>query len=200
MPGATEAVLAQTLNQHERQPFLLQAQAQQTMTVRLTNGDVEVQVLDPQGRMIAQADRQNPVDETNLPTNGDYTIAVENQQPGAERFSVDVEVVTPRPISPKDTTSRVQFAPGSTGTQLNNTIQPGQQQRYLLNAGAQQFMGVKISQGDIQLTIFSPSGQLIGQLDSQAANWQGQLPQSGDYRFEVSTNQTSPYSINIEIE
>ncbi|ABW30647.1 serine/threonine protein kinase [Acaryochloris marina] len=199
-PGATEAVLTQTLNQHERQPFLLQAQAQQTMTVRLTRGSVEVQVLDPQGRVIAQADRQTPVDKTTLPTNGDYTIAVENQQPGAEQFSVDVEVVTPRPISPKDTTSRVQFAPGTTGTQLNNTIQPGQRQRYLLNAGAQQFMGVKISQGDIQLTLFSPSGQLIGQLDSQATNWQGQLPQSGDYRFEVSTNQTSPYSINIEIE
>lgn len=199
-PGATDTVLAQTLNQHERQPFLLQAQAQQTMTLRLTRGNVTVQVLDPQGRGIAQVDRQTPGDETDLPANGDYTIAVENQQPGAERFSLAVEVVTPRQIPPKDTTSRVKFAPGATGTQLNSTIQPGQRQRYLLNAGAQQLMRVNIARGDIQLAIFSPSGQPLGQLGSQTTPWQGQLPQSGDYRLEVTAPQTSPYSINIDIE
>lgn len=199
-PEATGTLLAQTLNQHERQPFLLNAQAQQSMTVRLSSGNVEVQILDPQGRMIAEANRQTPSDTTALPSNGNYTIAVENQQPGAERFSLDVEVVTPRQIPPKDTTSRVKFAPGATGTQLNSTIQAGQRQRYLLNAGAQQLMRVNIAQGDIQVTLFSPGGQPLGQLSPQAANWQGQLPQSGEYRLDVTATQTSPYSIDIDIE
>lgn len=198
-PGAISTVLSQTLNQHDRQPFLLNAQAQQTMTVRLTDGAVESQVLDPQGNLIAQANPQTPVDETVLPLTGDYTITIESQQPTSERFSLDVEVVTPTQVPPQDTSSRIQFAPGATGTQLNNTIQGGQRQQYLLNAGAQQRMRISI-QGNIQLNLYSPSGQQLGQLNAQTGSWEGRLPQSGDYRLEVIATQASPYRIDIDIK
>jgi len=170
------------------------------MALHLKNGIVEVKVLDPQGRLIAQADREAPIDQTELPSNGDYMISVENQQPAVEQFSLDVEVVTPTQPPLKNTPSRIQFAPGATGAQLNNTVPAGQVQQFLLNAGAQQLMRVNLAQGDIQLNIFSPQGQPLGQLNPQAANWQGQLPQSGDYRLEVSASQTSSYSIKIDIE
>lgn len=199
-PGAIGTQLAQTLNQHDQQPFLLRAQAQQTMTLRLISGIVEVQVFDPQGRLIAQANRQTDVDRAELPLNGDYKITVANQQSSAERFSLEVEVHTSTRVPPRDTTSRVQFAPGATGTQLNNTIRAGQRQRYLLNAGAQQLMRVNLAQGEIQVHIFGPSGQRLGQLNPQTANWQGQLPQSGDYRLDVTAAQTSPYRIAIDIK
>lgn len=197
--GETGTVLAQTLSPHDQQPFLLNAQAQQTLTVQLSTGAVDVQVLDPQGRLIAQVDRQTPSAQATLPLAGDYTITVENQQGSLERFALDVEIVSSA-TAPEDTTSRIQFAPGATGTQLNNTIQSRQHHRYLLNAGSQQTMRISLPQGDIQLLVLGPSGQQLAQLNRQSPNWEGQLPSTGDYGLDVSASQAGPYIINIDVE
>jgi|GEM_PF-2331700 len=198
-PGETGTVLAQTLNPHDLQPFLLNARAQQTMTVQLSTGSVEVRVLDPQDQLITQVDRQTPSAQAILPRKGDYTITVENPQKSSERFSLEVDVMSPAP-APADTTSRIQFAPGATGTQLNNTIQLQQRQRYLLNAGSQQILRMNIPQGDIQLSLLTPSGQPLAQLNQQSPDWQGQLPSTGDYVLNISALQAGPYVINIDIK
>ena len=199
-PGGTGTVLKQTLNQSEQQPFLLKAQAQQTLTARLTNGSVDVQVLDPQGKIITQVDRQTLSTQTELPLNGDYTINVQNPQSSSERFSLEVDVVSPAKVVPETKTSRIQFSPGATGTQLNDTIQSGQRHQYLLNAGAQQLMRINLGQGEIQLLVKSPDGLQLAQLNSQTPNWEGRLSSSGDYVLDVSAPQASPYSLDIDIE
>ncbi len=199
-PGATGSLIENTLNAYEHQPYVLNAQAQQTMTVRLKSGSVDIQVQDPQGGALTQVNTQNPVGQATLPLKGDYKITVANRQKSSERFSLDVDVISPDSIVPPVSTSRIQFPPGATGTQLNKTIQAGQRQRLLLNAGAQQQLQIDLLQGDIQVLIQDPNGQSLAQLSPRKANWQGQLPSTGDYLLDISATKASQYVINVDIK
>jgi hypothetical protein len=60
-------------------------------------------------------------------------------------------------------------------------------------------MTVQIRQGDINVTIISPNNQTIGNAANGVSQWQGQLPNSGDYIVEISAPNQSGYVINIEV-
>jgi cytoskeletal protein RodZ len=101
--------------------------------------------------------------------------------------------------TPSVSTERVSFNEGSTAATIRDSVTANQRKRYLLNCGSGQRMTVQIRQGGINVTIISPNNQTIGNAVNGVSQWQGQLPNSGDYIVEISAPNQSGYVINIEV-
>ncbi|MEG5019692.1 hypothetical protein QUB20_27670, partial [Microcoleus sp. B4-C2] len=101
--------------------------------------------------------------------------------------------------TPSVSNERVSFNEGSTGATIRDSLTANQKKRYLLNCGSGQRMTVQIRQGSINVTIISPNNQTIGNAVNGVSQWQGQLPNSGDYIVEISAPHQSGYVINIEV-
>ncbi len=100
---------------------------------------------------------------------------------------------------PSDSTERVSFDKGSTGATIRDSVTANQKKRYLLNCGSGQGMTVQIRQGSINVRIISPNNQTIGNAVNGVSQWQGKLPNTGDYIIEISAPNQSGYLINIEV-
>jgi hypothetical protein len=128
-----------------------------------------------------------------------------NQPPSTSSSSLTPPPATPEmrlenPLStPSVLTERVSFNEGSTGATISDSITVNQKKRYLLNCGNGQIMTVQIRQGVINVTIISPNNQTIGNAVNGASQWQGKLPNTGDYVVEISAPNQSSYIINIEV-
>lgn len=101
--------------------------------------------------------------------------------------------------TPSVSTERVSFNEGSTGATIRDSVTPNQKKRYLLNCGSGQRMTVQIRQGTINVIVISPDNQTIGNAVNGVSQWQGKLPNTGDYIIEISTPNQSGYLINIEV-
>ena len=101
--------------------------------------------------------------------------------------------------TPLVSTEQVNFDKGSTGATISNSITTNQRKRYLLNCGSGQRMTVQIRQGSINVIIISPNNQTIGNAVNGVSQWQGKLPNTGDYIIEISAPNQSDYLINIEV-
>lgn len=101
--------------------------------------------------------------------------------------------------TPSDSTERVSFDKGSTGATIRDSVTANQKKRYLLNCGSGQGMTVQIRQGSINVRIISPNNQTIGDAVNGVSQWQGKLPNTGDYIIEISAPNQSGYLINIEV-
>ena len=101
--------------------------------------------------------------------------------------------------TPSVSTERVSFNEGSTGATIRDSVTANQKKRYLLNCGSGQQVTVQIRQGSINVTIISPNNQTIGNAMNSVSQWQGKLPNTGDYIIEISAPTQSDYLINIEV-
>lgn len=78
-------------------------------------------------------------------------------------------------------TERISFSPGTDNATRTGVLSPGQEDRYVLRAGAGQTMTVNVSSSDVALSagVYAPDGaELSVQPNSQ---FNGQLPSTGDY-------------------
>ncbi|MEO1146089.1 MAG: DNA breaking-rejoining protein [Cyanobacteria bacterium J06638_22] len=85
-------------------------------------------------------------------------------------------------------TERVQFAPGTTGTIIEGSIQGYEAVDYILNARTGQYMTVNLTtdNGANYFTILTPAAAEVDRLGSVSqSQYQGALPASGDYRIRV---------------
>lgn len=96
-------------------------------------------------------------------------------------------------------TERVNFDLGATSTIVQGRIEPKQVKRYLLNCNQKQLFTVQVLQGNINVTVISPDGQIIGKAESNRFNWQGTLPSAGDYVVEVAAPDNSNYTLSFEV-
>lgn len=100
-------------------------------------------------------------------------------------------------------TSRLQFAPGATSIQVNDTLSGNAIKRYLVQAIAEQWMVVQVtSTNDIaKLAIYgTDGGNPLLQVTSNVSSWQGFLPSSQDYVIEViSTNAQLEAIFNLSV-
>jgi cytoskeletal protein RodZ len=101
--------------------------------------------------------------------------------------------------TPSDSTERVSFDKDTTGATISDRVTANQKKRYLLNCGSGQRMTVQVRQGSINVTIISPNNQTIGNAVNGVSQWQGKLPNTGDYIIEISAPNQSGYLINIEV-
>ncbi|MEG3862049.1 hypothetical protein [Microcoleus sp. herbarium12] len=131
--------------------------------------------------------------------------SIENKPPSTSSLPLSTppappEVRSQTPLStPSDSTERVSFDKGSTGATIRDSVTANQKKRYLLNCGSGQRMTVQVRQGSINVTIISPNNQTIGNTANGVSQWQGKLPNTGDYIIEISAPNQSGYLINIEV-
>ena len=128
---------------------------------------------------------------------------IENKPPSTNSLPLSISQQPVRWQTPSSTpsvsTERVSFNEGSTGATIRDSVTANQRKRYLLNCGSGQRMTVQIRQGGINVTIISPNNQTIGNVANGVSQWQGQLPNSGDYIVEISAPNQSGYVINLEV-
>lgn len=96
-------------------------------------------------------------------------------------------------------TQRVSFAAGATGDVLQGTVAPHQLQRYLLECGQGQQFILQVRQGNVNITVRDPEGQIIGAAMPGQTGWQGLLPSTGDYVVEVSSPNGSDYAVEVAV-
>jgi hypothetical protein len=131
--------------------------------------------------------------------------SIENKPPSTSSLTLSTPQVPAEVRSqtnsstPLDSTERVSFDKGSTGATIRDSVTPNQKKRYLLNCGSGQRMTVQIRQGTINVIVISPDNQTIGNAVNGVSQWQGKLPNTGDYIIEISAPNQSGYLINIEV-
>lgn len=94
---------------------------------------------------------------------------------------------------------RVRFPAGTSGTELSDSLAPGESIRYVLGARNGQFFNVRVAAHgpDIYYQIFNPDGTFL--LDQMTSNreYRGQLWQSGDHVVEVINRGNGVTSYNV---
>ncbi|NJN21662.1 MAG: hypothetical protein HC812_11385 [Leptolyngbya sp. RL_3_1] len=98
------------------------------------------------------------------------------------------------------TGERVQFAPGTSGTTLENAVIRGERDLYLLGAQGGQLMTLDLYalEDNAVFDLVSPSGLLLAQESTFEAI---ALPETGDYQIIVGgTRGNATYSLDVAIE
>lgn len=99
---------------------------------------------------------------------------------------------------------RVSFDPGTTGTELTDSLAPGASRQYLIGASTDQFLYTRVAADGpvLDYQIFNPDGSFLLERTGGDLEYRGQLWQSGDHMIEVinRTNATQSYNLIIGIE
>ncbi|MGH9941443.1 MAG: hypothetical protein ACRD9R_03670 [Pyrinomonadaceae bacterium] len=97
-------------------------------------------------------------------------------------------------------TRRVQFGRGRTTAVIKNTIRRGTNHHYLLGARAGQTMIVHLVGKQTGFTVYTPDGGAAIEAADGVKDWEGTLPESGDYTIEIATDaRTAPYTLEVTI-
>ncbi|MEP2784131.1 MAG: hypothetical protein ABJO67_06125 [Pseudoruegeria sp.] len=105
---------------------------------------------------------------------------------------------------PEITRQSIQFAKGTSGTELMGTLTPGSSAQYTLGAQDGQFLYVHVAASDAPLDyqIFNPDGSFLLDLTASDREYRGQLWQSGKHMVEIvnRSNQLQEYTVIFGIE
>ncbi|MEO1183841.1 MAG: hypothetical protein AAFX46_03575 [Cyanobacteria bacterium J06636_27] len=102
--------------------------------------------------------------------------------------------------NPGNRTRRVKFDRGATSKTVKDSVVRGTRDIYLFGANKGQQMDVNITslEKNAVFDVVSPNGQILQQ---ETKNWNGELPQSGDYKIVVGgTRGNATYELNTEIK
>ena len=101
--------------------------------------------------------------------------------------------------SGSETTVRVQFAAGTTGAELTDSLLPQESRRYVLGAQDGQFFYFRLAANGPGMTyvIYNPDGSVL--LDEMGAEqeYRGQLWQTGDHIVQVYNTANGAQSFNV---
>jgi hypothetical protein len=102
-------------------------------------------------------------------------------------------------------TKRIKFAKGKHSATVSNSVIRGEEDTYILGAGAGQTMSVKITslEDNAVFQIENPTGEYMenaGEGDD-AMKWTGTLPDKGDYKIIVGgTRGNATYKLTVSIK
>lgn len=110
--------------------------------------------------------------------------------PTATLSPTDTPLPTPAPNLPG--AIRINFAPGATYGSAKGTIGTGQSQYFVLGALIGQPMQASVSSinNDVTMRIFTQGGIELLPAGQNRSNWQGSLPATQDYYFEIIGGQS----------
>ena len=146
------------------------------------------------GVALAGAGDEQTDDE--LPGDADPTEDSDGDQ---ESIEDETEEGAPE-LQEQVSTQRVQFPEGETGTLLANSVEPGQVQRYVVNAQQGQIVTVKITQasGPVTFDVSFPGGEPIADAEG-VLYWNSYLPLGGDYSVDVRSSSAAEFTLDIQI-
>ncbi len=194
-PGEVSTLVRGNLEQTASQHYVLEALQGQVLAVHLDGAGTMMNLLHSNGQAIDAAAYRTQRWSGQLPMDDRYQIEVSGR--GAYTLEVALSPATAQLAQP--VSGWVKFAPGETSTTVTGEIAPGQMQRYLLTAQAQQLMGVQVLLGHIEMRVIAPNGQQLGTITPDTKTWQTRLPQAGDYMVEVAAPQASRFALKFEV-
>jgi hypothetical protein len=98
--------------------------------------------------------------------------------------------------------TRIQFPTGATQTVTTGTVPAGLSNTYVVSAQQAQplFASVDSANPSVKLAIYGANGVTLLPANQGSNNWQGTLPSTQDYYFQViGTNSTENFSLNIVV-
>ncbi|PYS91176.1 MAG: hypothetical protein DMF64_13070 [Acidobacteria bacterium] len=95
---------------------------------------------------------------------------------------------------------QVHFERGRTSTVIKNTIRRGTTHEYLLAARGGQTMIVHLVAKQTSFTIYKPNGGAAIESADGVKDWEGSLPETGEYTITISTDaRSAPYTLETTI-
>ena len=92
---------------------------------------------------------------------------------------------------------RIRFARGRTTAVVKETIRLCTSHEYTLKASAGQKMSLHLATGKrTSMTLYAPNGDTL--LDG-GMDWEGELPESGNYTVQIGTDATARYTLEVTI-
>ncbi|MEM1428137.1 MAG: hypothetical protein AAGG09_01620 [Pseudomonadota bacterium] len=130
----------------------------------------------------------------------DGTIGEMSMQEGADADAIRAHTAAAAGPGPE----RIQFAPGTTGTEITRHLESGGARQFLIGARAEQFLYVRVAPKDAEMyyVIRSPDGTLLLEGTDAGTEYRGQLWQSGDHIIEVvnQADRAAEFNLIIGIE
>lgn len=194
-PGEASTLVQGNLEQTASQHYILEGLQGQVLAVHLVGAGAMLNLLHSNGQAIDAAAYRTQRWSGQLPMDDRYHLEVSGY--GAYTLEVALSPATAQLAQPE--TGWVRFAPGETSTTVTGEIAPGQVQRYLLTAQAQQLLVVQVLLGQIEVRVIAPNGQRLSTIAPQTKTWQARLPQAGDYMVEVAAPQASRFALKFEV-
>lgn len=128
------------------------------------------------------------VTPTETPIETPIEVPTKNPDPGSKSKS-----------KPTKDILRVAFGAGETGSKLEGSLKANRSRRYLLGAEKGQQFTLQITDGDVSVRIIDPNQEKIGEAKSNGSDWQGALPETGDYTIEVEASASTDYELVVDI-
>ena len=197
-PGVTSTELVGTIAQGTTNPYLVQAQQGQTLTVTLTspNNDVQLRIGGQDGSVLKRAEAGAPTWTGQLPTTQGYLI--EAVAVGTvTNYTLQVAY---KPLASNSTAERIAWTPGTPATERSGPLAAGTiTKQYVLNATARQSLTINLTSDStpLNLTINSPTGMIWTATmnpasNGYAVNYPLTLPETGDYSVTLAKADQSP--------
>ncbi|MFN6461840.1 MAG: protein kinase domain-containing protein [Nostoc sp. DedVER02] len=92
------------------------------------------------------------------------------------------------------------FDPGTTGTTVNSTLQPGDGKVFIAGLAKNQSLDLKLeANSQVLLSVYSPSGKIQFLEDSSKRSLSTKLPENGFYEFVVVSTASKPLDYQLSI-
>lgn len=195
-PGATSASVQGTLGAGARHSYVLQANAGQTMTVRLTPADTQAYLIiwGADGSVLKSGAGEGKEWSGVLTISEDYYIEVRAAAEGpAVAYTLQVTIL-PAGSDGEPQATRITFPVGGTSATVKDSVPPAGAKRYVLKAMAGQTMTVDLMYpgGPALLVIWGADGTVLISDHAEAQQWSGTLPRTQDYYIDVRAAADGP--------
>jgi len=136
-----------------------------------------------------------------LPVTGDYVIEVVPEGGIAVNYALTVSSVTPQ-AGATLTSGNIAFAPGTTASVVQGSVQAGQTVTYTVQASKNQPMVLLLDAAskDVYLSVSEPDGTVLLSPSQKWSYWQWQLPRTELYNVQVVGGATtSKYTLTVKL-
>jgi serine/threonine-protein kinase len=216
LPAGETTTAEGNLKANETVTYIVTVATGETLNASLADEGVLLTILGPDQEPISDAERVRSWTGT-LETPGDYYIQispVRNISESDYKVTIGLEPaaepsppppVTPpptstpsTPASPEIDTQRVRFPQGADSILVAERVAPNLIRRYLVRAEAGQVLTLEVVGGNISFNVRFPNGDPVEDA-SGSSFWEAQLPESGDYQIDVSSNDAVDFTLRISV-
>lgn len=115
-------------------------------------------------------------------------------------FLANSAIILPAQAQDRAIHRTLRFASGTSHVYVNKRIARGTSHVYHLRARRGQYMAVVLKTGNnTSLSVYSVKSGQIDNADG-VTEWDGTLPDTGEYVIEIGTDRTADYSLMVSIE
>ena len=125
---------------------------------------------------------------------------LDNAQQNQVKITHRVENLATLSVTQSNRTQRIQFAPGTSATTVEDTVIRGTRDVYFLDGKGGQVIHLELTsvENNAVFELITPQGESILQ---ETSNWKGILPETGDYQIVIGgVRGNSTYDLGVKID